>query len=55
MSLKRVTPHKSSTLRDHSRKLEAKLAAMSRKGARRAKSARLFLSLAFPAELGGAV
>lgn len=41
----------SDTKRDHSRKPETKRACLSRKAARRAKSARLFLALAFPAEL----
>lgn len=40
-----------STLRDHSRTTEAKHCDLSRRMARRAKSARLFLTLAFPAEL----
>jgi len=39
------------TLRDKTRRPEAKLHEMTRKAARHAKSARLFLSLAFPAEL----
>lgn len=37
--------------RDKSRQLAAKLAARSRRADRRAKSARLFLAFAFPAEL----
>lgn len=36
---------------DRSRTTEAKAAALSRKAARRGKSARVFLALAFPAEL----
>lgn len=48
-----MTDRRHSTLRDRSRKPEAKLAALSRKAARRAKSARLFLVLAFPAERMG--
>jgi len=45
-----MTDRRHSTLRDKSRKPEAKMHALSRKAARRAKSARLFLALAFPAE-----
>lgn len=41
----------SDTLRDRSRQPETKRACLSRKAARRAKSARLFLALAFPAAL----
>jgi len=41
----------SDTRRDRSRRPDAKLADMSRRNARRAKSARLFLAFAFPAEL----
>lgn len=37
--------------RDKSRRQSAKLAARSRRADRRAKSARLFLAFAFPAEL----
>lgn len=37
--------------RDKSRRPESKRAALSRRAARRAKSARLFLACAFPAEL----
>jgi len=54
MSLKRTYPHKSSTLRDHSRTLEARCAAAARRRARRAKSALMFLCWAFPAETGSA-
>lgn len=54
MSLKRIYPHKSSTLRDHSRTLEARYATAARRRARRAKSARLFLCWMFPAEMGSA-
>lgn len=42
---------KSDTMRDRSRRPIAKRAAMTRRAARVAKSARLFLAFAFPAEL----
>jgi hypothetical protein len=41
----------SGTLRDRSRDAEHKARALSRRADRRAKSARLFLAFAFPAEL----
>lgn len=41
------------TIRDRSRRPGAKGRAMSRRAARREKSARLFLAFAFPGELGG--
>lgn len=41
----------SDTRRDRSRSPDAKFAVMSRRDARRAKSARLFLAFAFPAAL----
>lgn len=41
----------SHTKRDRSRRPDAKVKVCSRKAARRAKFARLFLTLAFPAEL----
>lgn len=43
--------HSESQPRDYTRRDSAKCRAMTRKGQRRAKSARLFLALAFPAEL----
>lgn len=42
--------HVSDTRRDPSRRPESKRAALTRRAARRAKSARLFLAFAFPAE-----
>ena len=51
MSNKRILITPSSTLRDKSRQTDAKLACQSRRQERRAKSARLFLAFAFPAEL----
>ena len=43
--------HVSDTRRDPSRRHESKRAVLTRRAARRAKSARLFLAFAFPAEL----
>jgi len=43
----------SSTLRDPSRSPIAKSRALTRRAARREKSARLFLAFVFPADLGG--
>ena len=42
-----------SAARDRSRRPFAKVRAMTRRAARRDKSARLFLAFAFPAEFGG--
>lgn len=42
---------KSDTLRDRTRRPDAKRCAMTRRAARAAKSARLFLAFAFPADL----
>lgn len=43
--------HRHDTMRDRTRKPTAKLGTVARKAARRAKSARLFLCMAFPPEL----
>lgn len=48
---KTITRKTSDTARDKSRQPDAKGRALTRKAARRAKSARLFLAFAFPAEL----
>lgn len=42
--------HISDTRRDKSRRVDSKRCSMTRRAARRAKSARLFLAFAFPAE-----
>lgn len=46
-----MTQHRHSTKRDRTRRLERKIADMSRRQERIAKSARLFLTLAFPPAL----
>lgn len=48
---KTITRKISDTARDKSRQPDAKGRAMTRKAARRAKSARIFLAFAFPVEL----
>lgn len=45
-----TTRRPSDTMRDRSRRPDARQRAMTRKGERIAKSARLFLAFAFPAE-----